>query len=200
MNSSGQLSQETYCLSFRTNIDFPYLILNMRYILFLLMGICYGTAHAQFKANEVLRSDAVIYEEVQQPHVEDSPRSFLIFWKGDNGLQGCFNTTTDEFDAERSFPNPGYMVRPLEQLAFHGDSITFVCTTGLEFDESVPLFYRDEATALYEELPLWQHQRNLTHLKQRNYRGKIIDNQVIVLDDKDPSNINAAKRTFLRCK
>ena len=86
--------------------------------------------------------------------------SLLSYLSEDSlGVHGCLNATTDEFYVAREGFLPGYEIRPLQNIIVKQDSLSFTVEAGVEFDNPVPLYCKEEATAQRMGIPLWIQKR-----------------------------------------
>ena len=114
------------------------------------------TLHAVYAQTEKLvpiEHVSSIYEEQLTYPTGREDRCYLIFWQDAQGLHGCLNATTDEFYLAREGYLPGYEIRPLQNIIVKQDSLSFTVEAGVEFDNPVPLYCKEEATAQRMGIP-----------------------------------------------
>ena len=138
-----------------------------------------------------------IYEEQLTYPTGGEDRCYLIFWKDSLGVHGCLNATTDEFYLAREGYLPGSEIRPLQNIIVKQDSLSFTVEAGVEFDNPVPLYCKEEATAQRMGIPLWIQKGAKPDVITHKYKGKIEANR-LVIDDGEPFTI-PRKRVFIRC-
>ena len=167
--------------------------------LFLFISLSWATLSASAQS-EVLLPQAqqiYIYEEQLTYPTGTEDRCYLIFWQDAQGIHGCLNATTDEFYLAREGYLPGYEIRPLQNIIVKQDSLSFTVEAGVEFDNPVPLYCKEEATAQRMGIPLWIQECGKPHVTTHIYKGKIEANR-LVIDEGEPFSI-PRKRIFLRC-
>ena len=158
------------------------------------------TLHAVYAQTEKLvpiEHVSSIYEEQLDYPAGRWDHCYLIFWKDSLGVHGCLNATTDEFYVAREGFLPGYEIRPLQNIIVKQDSLSFTVEAGVEFDNPVPLYCKEEATAQRMGIPLWIQECGKPHVTTRIYKGKIEANR-LVIDEGEPYSI-PRKRVFIRC-
>ena len=158
------------------------------------------TLHAVYAQTEKLvpiEHVSSIYEEQLTYPTGREDRCYLIFWKDSLGVHGCLNATTDEFYLAREGYLPGYEIRPLQNIIVKQDSLSFTVEAGVEFDNPVPLYCKEEATAQRMGIPPWIQKGAKPDVTTHKYKGKIEVNR-LVIDDGEPFSI-PCKRVFIRC-
>ena len=158
------------------------------------------TLHAVYAQTEKLvpiEHVSSIYEEQLTYPTGGEDRCYLIFWKDSLGVYGCLNATTDEFYLAREGYLPGSEIRPLQNIIVKQDSLSFTVEAGVEFDNPVPLYCKEEATAQRMGIPLWIQKGAKPDVITHKYKGKIEANR-LVIDDGEPFTI-PRKRVFIRC-
>ena len=167
--------------------------------LFLFISLSWATLSASAQS-EVLLPQAqqiYIYEEQLTYPTGTEDRCYLIFWKDSLGVHGCLNATTDEFYLAREGYLPGYEIRPLQNIIVKQDSLSFTVEAGIEFDNPVPLYCKEEATAQRMGIPRWIQVGAKPDVTTHIYKGKIEANR-LVIDEGEPFSI-PRKRVFIRC-
>ena len=158
------------------------------------------TLHAVYAQTEKLvpiEHVSSIYEEQLTYPTGGEDRCYLIFWKDSLGVYGCLNATTDEFYLAREGYLPGYEIRPLQNIIVKQDSLSFTVEAGVEFDNPVPLYCKEEATAQRMGIPPWIQKGAKPDVTTHKYKGKIEANR-LVIDEGEPFSI-PRKRVFIRC-
>lgn len=158
------------------------------------------TLHAVYAQTEKLvpiEHVSSIYEEQLTYPTGGEDRCYLIFWKDSLGVYGCLNATTDEFYLAREGYPPGYEIRPLQNIIVKQDSLSFTVEAGVEFDNPVPLYCKEEATAQRMGIPPWIQKGAKPDVTTHKYKGKIEANR-LVIDEGEPFSI-PCKRVFIRC-
>ena len=158
------------------------------------------TLHAVYAQTEKLvpiEHVSSIYEEQISHPSGGEDRCYLIFWKDSLGVHGCLNATTDEFYLAREGYLPGYEIRPLQNIIVKQDSLSFTVEAGVEFDNPVPLYCKEEATAQRMGIPPWIQKGAKPDVTTHKYKGKIEANR-LVIDEGEPFSI-PCKRVFIRC-
>ena len=158
------------------------------------------TLHAVYAQTEKLvpiEHVSSIYEEQLTYPTGREDRCYLIFWKDSLGVHGCLNATTDEFYLAREGYLPGYEIRPLQNIIVKQDSLSFTVEAGVEFDNPVPLYCKEEATAQRMGIPPWIQKGAKPDVTTHKYKGKIEANR-LVIDEGEPFSI-PCKRVFIRC-
>ncbi len=158
------------------------------------------TLHAVYAQTEKLvpiEHVSSIYEEQLTYPTGGEDRCYLIFWKDSLGVYGCLNATTDEFYLAREGYLPGYEIRPLQNIIVKQDSLSFTVEAGVEFDNPVPLYCKEEATAQRMGIPPWIQKGAKPDVTTHKYKGKIEANR-LVIDEGEPFSI-PCKRVFIRC-
>ena len=158
------------------------------------------TLHAVYAQTEKLvpiEHVSSIYEEQLTYPTGGEDRCYLIFWKDSLGVYGCLNATTDEFYLAREGYLPGSEIRPLQNIIVKQDSLSFTVEAGVEFDNPVPLYCKEEATAQRMGIPPWIQKGAKPDVTTHKYKGKIEANR-LVIDEGEPFSI-PCKRVFIRC-
>ena len=158
------------------------------------------TLHAVYAQTEKLvpiEHVSSIYEEQLTYPTGGEDRCYLIFWKDSLGVYGCLNATTDEFYLAREGYLPGYEIRPLQNIIVKQDSLSFTVEAGVEFDNPVPLYCKEEATAQRMGIPPWIQKGAKPDVTTHKYKGKIEANR-LVIDEGEPFSI-PCKRVFISC-
>ena len=166
-------------------------------LLFLSLSWAVLSACAQAEVLLPEAQQTCIYEEQLDYPAGRGDRCYLIFWKDSLGVHGCLNATTDEFYVAREGFLPGYEIRPLQNIIVKQDSLSFTVEAGVEFDNPVPLYCKEEATAQRMGIPLWIQKGAKPDVITHKYKGKIEANR-LVIDDGEPFTI-PRKRVFIRC-
>ena len=114
--------------------------------LFLFISLSWATLSASAQSEVLLpqTQQTYIYEEQLTYPTGTEDRCYLIFWKDSLGVHGCLNATTDEFYVAREGYFPGYEIRPLQNIIVKQDSLSFTVEAGVEFDNPVPLYCKEE--------------------------------------------------------
>ena len=166
----------------------------------LILLFLFWTLHAVYAQTEGLvpieHVSSIYEEQISYPSGRED-RCYLIFWKDSLGVHGCLNATTDEFYVAREGFLPGYEIRPLQNIIVKQDSLSFTVEAGVEFDNPVPLYCKEEATAQRMGIPLWIQKGAKPDVITHKYKGKIEANR-LVIDDGEPFTI-PRKRVFIRC-
>ena len=166
----------------------------------LILLFLFWTLHAVYAQTEKLvpiEHVSSIYEEQISHPAGGEDRCYLIFWKDSLGVHGCLNATTDEFYLAREGYLPGYEIRPLQNIIVKQDSLSFTVEAGIEFDNPVPLYCKEEATAQRMGIPPWIQDGAKPDVTTHKYKGKIEANR-LVIDEGEPFSI-PRKRVFIRC-
>ena len=125
------------------------------------------------KASFLFEHVSYIYEEqISYPSGRED-RCYLIFRKDSLGVHGCLNATTDEFYVAREGFLPGYEIRPLQNIIVKQDSLSFTVEAGVEFDNPVPLYCKEEATAQRMGIPLWIQKGAKPDVITHNTKGRL---------------------------
>ena len=158
------------------------------------------TLHAVYAQTDKLvplEHVSYIYDEQLDYPTGGEDRCYLIFWKDSLGVHGCLNASTDEFYLAREGYLPGYEIRPLQNIIVKQDSLSFTVEAGIEFDNPVPLYCKEEATAQRMGIPPWIQDGAKPDVTTHKYKGKIEANR-LVIDEGEPFSI-PRKRVFIRC-
>ena len=142
-------------------------------IILLFLSWTLHAVYAQTEVSFLLSTCPTSMKSRSHIHREERIVAILSFGKILLGVHGCLNATTDEFYVAREGFLPGYEIRPLQNIIVKQDSLSFTVEAGVEFDNPVPLYCKEEATAQRMGIPLWIQKGAKPDVITHKYKGRL---------------------------